>query len=188
MNPTVQITVKDTTIPDAVRDECRHRATELGSHSARLTSCRVVVSTPHRRHRTGNGHEVTVTLSVPGGEIVGSHTDEAVDIAVREAFDAAHRRLDEHVERIGTRGTPPSLHGRVVRVRPDEGYAFLETPDGVEYFAHANDVRGDFSALQPGVEVHFLPEDPPGDEPGKDPIARSVHVAHTHGELPHYGE
>jgi ribosome-associated translation inhibitor RaiA len=53
------------------------------------------------RHRhKGRRFVVRIDLKVPGGEIVADHQhDEDPDIALREAFHAARRMLEDHVRR-----------------------------------------------------------------------------------------
>ena len=38
----------------------------LEATDARITSCRVMVELPHRRHRTGNAYHVRIDLRLPG--------------------------------------------------------------------------------------------------------------------------
>jgi cold shock CspA family protein len=48
----------------------------------------------------------------------------------------------------------------VSKLFPDEGYGFLETPDGREVYFHRNSVLGaDFDRLSIGTEVRFAEEE-----------------------------
>ena len=67
----------------------------------RLTSCHVVVELG-RKHVPGVGaFHARIDLSLPGGVIAinrepqDQHRHEDVSIAVRDAFDAAHRQIEE---------------------------------------------------------------------------------------------
>ena len=53
------------------------------------------------RHHTGHSYRVRITLRVPDDEIsVGQHhLDEDIHRAVRGAFDAADRQLEDYVRR-----------------------------------------------------------------------------------------
>src|SRR5689334_7296194 len=85
------------------------RITMLEHHYPRITSCRVTVERPHHRHAKGHHWHVKVVVAVPGDEIVitrerdagDRHTDPAA--AVRDAFDAARRRLEDHGRRVDGR-------------------------------------------------------------------------------------
>jgi ribosomal subunit interface protein len=98
----------------AVEDRVRERSAQLERFHDRITSCRVVVQAPHQHHQKGGLYEVRVDLHVPGAEIVinheGSqeHAHEDVYVAVRDAFDAAERKLEDHVRRHDHRKKVPS--------------------------------------------------------------------------------
>jgi ribosome-associated translation inhibitor RaiA len=73
---------------------------------ARIVRCEVFVETPHRHHRHGRQFSVHVRLTIPNNELVVSH-DPGVDgahrdpcVAVRDAFVAARRQLEDHVARM----------------------------------------------------------------------------------------
>jgi cold shock CspA family protein len=52
-----------------------------------------------------------------------------------------------------------SRHGKVTRLFVDEGYGFIEMPDGRElYFSRDNVVHPAFDELRPGTEVQFIEE------------------------------
>jgi ribosome-associated translation inhibitor RaiA len=71
---------------------------------SQLTRCHVVVEAPHEHHRQGKLFHVSIDLTVPGGELLvtrghnhQSHAHEDVYVAIRDAFDAAKRRLEDFV-------------------------------------------------------------------------------------------
>jgi len=67
----------------------------------------------------------------------------------------------------------PQARARVARLHPDDGYGFLETPDGREIYFHCNSVvGGEFEQFQVGDEVRFAEE--LGD---RGPQASTVHPA-----------
>jgi ribosome-associated translation inhibitor RaiA len=90
---------------DALEARCREEIDKLQRYHERITSCRVVIGLPHRRHHKGNPFSIRIHVGVPGGEIEvsrepaeqRSHEDPV--IAVRDAFDAARRRLQDFVRR-----------------------------------------------------------------------------------------
>jgi ribosomal subunit interface protein len=91
---------------EAVESRIRSKTEKLGRLEQRITSCRVVVEAPHHHQTQGNLYDVRIDIHVPGGEILvnreGGKQDPAhsdVYVAIRDAFDAAVRRLAEHRER-----------------------------------------------------------------------------------------
>lgn len=167
----------------AIEAAIREKAAKLEEFYDRITSARVVVETPHRRHRQGKLFHVRIDLRVPNREIVVSrepaehHAFEDVYVAIRDAFDAAKRQLEDHVrEATGrTKAHETMPHGRVARLDVEKGFGFIETPDGREVYFHRNSVVGaDFARLSAGDEVRFAEE---AGEQG--PQASTVHLAGT---------
>ena len=81
----------------------REETTRLTRVCNRILFCRVVIDVPHRRHQHGNRYRVRITLTVPGFELVGgndpgggSHDNEDVQAAVRDAFHAVRRQISAH--------------------------------------------------------------------------------------------
>lgn len=157
---------------------------KLERYHDRITACRVVIEAPHRHQSKGKLFEVRVHLSVPGGDIaVGhgsdqNHAHEDPYVAVRQAFDAVRRQLEDRVRKqrgkVKAHEVPP--HGRVVRLFGDDGYGFIESSDGREIYFHRNSVVGDkFASLEIGSEVRFSEE--MGDE---GPQASTVHIVGKH--------
>jgi ribosomal subunit interface protein len=102
----LEISYKNMEKSDAVESRIREKAEKKFERFAgRITSCRVVVEAPHKHQTHGNCYDVRIDLHVPGEELVvtrdGSkdpaHTD--VYVAIRDAFDAATRQLDDHARR-----------------------------------------------------------------------------------------
>jgi ribosomal subunit interface protein len=88
---------------DAVEERIRERAARLERFHDRITSCNVFVEVPHRHHQKGQLYEVHIHVRVPGDEIVvrrdGAHGHEDVYVAVRDAFAAMERQLEDFVRR-----------------------------------------------------------------------------------------
>jgi ribosomal subunit interface protein len=106
MVPEVQITFRGMESSPSAETQVRHKVEELQQFSDRISACRVTLETAHRRHRQGNVYQVRVDLAVPGGTIVVNrepgedHAHEDLYVAIRDAFDAARRRLQDHVKRL----------------------------------------------------------------------------------------
>ena len=165
MQQPLQITFRHTPSLPAVEARVRQRAEELDRFFERIVSCRVVVECRHPRQRQGNLFHVGVDLKVPGREIVvgrdpaASRGHEDIYVAIRDAFDAAHRLLEDHTRQV--RGdvklhAVPD-HGRIVRLLAEKNCGFILAADGNELYFHRNSVaNGGFDKLAVGDEVRFV--------------------------------
>lgn len=158
----VQVTIRHASVSDAARELIEKKAAELDSFYDRITSCRVVVEAPHRHSHKGILYNIRIDLTVPGAELViKREPNEDLYVAIRDAFDAAGRRLEEHARRLrgDVKTHEAAPRGRVTRLFPGEGYGFLETPEGREVYFHRNAVlNGGFDRLEVGTEVRFAEE------------------------------
>jgi ribosomal subunit interface protein len=158
----LQITFREVPHSDAIEAHIRDRAGKLESFYEKITSCRVVVGMIQKHRHQGKLYNIRVDVTVPQGEfVINRDRAEDVYVAIRDAFDAARRRLEDYGRR--QRGEVKAhelpLHGKVVRLFPEEGYGFIETPDGKEIYFHRYAVtHPDFDQLTEGTEVTFLEE------------------------------
>lgn len=177
----LEIHFHNTAKSDAVEAAIRERAAKLEKFADRIVSCRVTVDAPHKHHRQGKLFRVSVDVHIPGGHIVVSrdpaehHAHEDVYVAIRDAFDATRRQLQDRlrVERgkVKLHEGPP--HGKIVAIIRDQNFGRIATPDGREVYFHRNSViNADFDELRTGTAVWFNEE--PGDQ---GPQATTVHVA-----------
>jgi cold shock CspA family protein len=152
---------------ETTENRIREKAAKLDRFYNHILSCRVVVEVPHRHHEHGNLYQVRIDLTVPGEEIVVNrepalHTDyRNLDIALRDAFDAAKRQLEGYVRR--RRGLVKAHealpHARVSKLVPEEDYGFLRTLEGRDVYFHRQSVLHDgFDRLEVGTEVTFVEE------------------------------
>lgn len=74
MNHPLQITFRHMDTSPAVETRVRQEVEALERVYGRITSCRVVVEEPHRRHQRGNHFHINIDLHVPGSHIVVNHT------------------------------------------------------------------------------------------------------------------
>lgn len=151
---------------DALRARIEREAKKLERFSDRITACRVAVIGRSGRRRHGDLYRVNIRLTLPGRDDIvvdqnpdEDHAHEDAYVAVRDAFEAVRRRLQDHERRfdgrVKSRAAPP--HGRVARLFPEEGYGFIESSDGLEVYFHRNAVVNDgFGRLKPGAEVRFV--------------------------------
>jgi ribosome-associated translation inhibitor RaiA len=106
MKITPQITFKNTPESPALVEAVLNRVDHLERMFPRVLACRVLIETPHHRHHKGNIFQIRISLSVPGKEIVVNrepgknlaHTD--VYVAIRDAFNAADRRLKNYAREL----------------------------------------------------------------------------------------
>jgi len=157
-----QITFRDMPRSEAVEAEILRRVSKLDDFCDRIMSCRVTVETPAAHKRQGKLFSVHVDLKVPGEEIASTRRQEHEDVyvAIRDAFDAVRRRLEDYMRkrRGETKQHELPLHGRVARLFTD-GYGFIEGTDGTEYyFDRASVTHPEFDGLAVGDRVDFLGE------------------------------
>jgi ribosome-associated translation inhibitor RaiA/cold shock CspA family protein len=155
----LQVAFRDMDRSEAVEADIRRHADKLETLCDRIMSCRVTVEAPARHKHQGKLYAVHIDLKVPGDEITSTrhHEHEDVHVAVRDAFDAVKRRLEDYVRR--TRGQvkqhEPLTYGRVARLF--ETYGFIEDADGNEYYFDRACVEPPgFDALALGEAVEFL--------------------------------
>jgi ribosomal subunit interface protein len=147
----------------AIEARIREKAAALERFSERITGCRVTVEKDHRHHRQGNLFRVRVEIDAPGKELTVTHTGprdhahEDVQVAIRDAFNAAVRQLEDHVRKRGrkVKAHEVPLHGTVRMVDREGGFGFVETAEGEVYFHRNSVVEGDFGAIEPGSQVRL---------------------------------
>jgi ribosomal subunit interface protein len=163
MQNALQVTFRDMPASEALETRIRQKAEKLEKFHPNITNCRVTVEESHRHHTQGRHFGVKVEVHVPGGQPVVATLkhDEDVYVALRDAFGSVRRRLEEGLRE--TRGnvkvheTPQ--HGKVARVFPEEGFGFIQTDDGREfYFSRENVVHPRFEDLGSGAAVQFIEE------------------------------
>lgn len=147
---------------DALEDAVRRRAEHLERFAADIMSCRVVVDLLQKHRHQGQPYGVRIDLTVPGHELVVDRVEnEDVYVALRDAFDEMKRQLQDLVRqrRGDQKQHPRELHGKVVRLNDAEGFGFIRTPDGEEYyFGRDNLASGRFEELVEGTAVQFIAE------------------------------
>lgn len=156
----LQISLHGVEHSDALYNAIREKAEKLDHYYDRVMSCRVVLELAGRHKRHGKQFAVRIDMKVPGGEIVITRQhDEELQIALRDAFDAARRKLEDYAR--GQRGDvkqhPAELTGRILRLDATQGVGFIATADGNEYyFSRDNVVTPPFEHLAVGTMVHFI--------------------------------
>jgi ribosome-associated translation inhibitor RaiA len=82
--------------------DIRARAARLDQMDRHIVGCRVTVELENHTHKTGQIPQVHIQIDVPGKAISVNHRHDhggEVQTAVREAFDAATKQLQEYTAR-----------------------------------------------------------------------------------------
>jgi ribosomal subunit interface protein len=162
MKQPLQITFHGMQPSDAVEDAVRRKCEHLERFATDIMSCRVVVDLQEQRQRQGRPFGVRIELTLPGRDLVVNRVrNEDVYVALRDAFDDMKRQLEDTVRqrRGDEKEHARELHGEVARLNDEEGFGFIRTPDGEEYyFGRDNLASGRFEQLKPGVPVQFIAE------------------------------
>jgi cold shock CspA family protein/ribosome-associated translation inhibitor RaiA len=167
MQRPLQISFRGLKASESIESSVREHAERLEQFGT-IMSCRVIVEAQHRRHRKGRIYHVRIDLTVPGREIVVSrdpaehHAHEDVYVAIRDAFDATRRQLEDYVREIrqDVKHHEPAHQTGSVRAIFSEGrYGFITSEDGREIYFHENSVLdGGFGILSVGSRVRFVEE------------------------------
>ena len=180
MQSNLQITFRDMPPSEALEARIREKAAKFEQFHHHITSCRVTVEESARHQSQGRQFGVRIEVHVPGRDAIVSrlHHHEDPYVALRDAFGAARRRLEESARQdrgeVKVHVTPQ--HGKVARVMSDEGFGFIETHDGRElYFSRENVVYPLFEDLGAGADVQFFEE-----AAGEGSQARRVSVGKHH--------
>jgi cold shock CspA family protein len=102
------------------------------------------------------GHHEIVVNADPGDEPEHLYPN----VAVRDAFRKARRRLQDVIRRMegAVKEHEPPRTGRIARFLAGTEGGFIETDDGDEVYFHGNSVIGGFGRLKVGDRVRFAEE------------------------------
>lgn len=180
----LQITFRHMEHSDVLEAKIREKAKKLEQFAEHIMSCRVTVDLEHKHHHQGKLYGVKIDITVPGTEIIADrhpdkhHAHEDFYVALRDAFDAARRQLEDYVrkQRGKVKEHEIAPHGKIKELFPHDNYGLIETSDGREIYFHRNSILDeDFDNLAKGDSVHF------NEEMGEHgPQASTVHVEGKH--------
>jgi ribosomal subunit interface protein len=163
----LQITFRGIPHSDAVEAKIREKVSKLDRFHSHIMSCRVAVESEHHHHHQGNQYHIRIDITTPRKELVISreHHDkkayEDIYVAIRDAFNAATRQLEDYarVQRGNVKTHDLQSTGSILRLLPEKDYGFIEAEDGHEVYFHRNAVTGGgFDALRVGNEIRFIEE------------------------------
>lgn len=175
-----QITFRNLPASEAVEQDILDKIDDLDKYHDKITSCRVVIESPHHHHHKGYLYQVRIDLRLPGIELVvnteseKNHAHEDVYVAVRDAFDAMKRQLKKyiHKRRHDVKAHEGLPTGQISNLFNGDGYGFITALDGRNIYFHRNSVIDfDFNKLEVGQSVQFVEE--MGE---KGPQASTVHI------------
>lgn len=104
----LQIAFRNMKPSEEIETLVRDRATKLNTFADHIMGCRVVVEPKGKHRRHGNLYDVRIDVTVPGEVILATRLPDdcpeyrEIQVAVRDAFDAVDRQLEDYVRR--TRG------------------------------------------------------------------------------------
>lgn len=167
MKVPVQIVFRNMRKSNSVEQAVLKRVERLESFCDCITRCRVTIELPHRHHRQGNLFQVGIEISLPGKQISINRENEKnaeykdFEVALRDAFDSARRKLEDYmrIRRREVKSHEAPVQAHISELFPENGYGFLETPDGEQIYFHANSlVNEQFNRLQIGRKVALVQE------------------------------
>jgi ribosomal subunit interface protein len=176
----LHITFRRVDSSPALEARIQQLAGRLERFSDQIMHCHVTVEAPHQHQQQGKLYEVRIDITVPDREIAirrthpANHSHEDPYVALRDAFRAARRRLQDYERRRyrQVKRHEEMPHGRVCELVPGEDYGRIEASDGRLVYFHRNSVLGKpFGTLAIGDPVRFAEES--GD---RGPQASTVHV------------
>jgi len=188
MQVPLQVTFRNMAPSESLEATIRERAEKLDSFCDNVISCQVVVEAPRKHQQKGGLYHVRIDIRLTGESIQVNrepdlhHAHVDVYVAIRDAFKAARRQLQEYVSRLKGHIKPHAEgpHGRISKLFPEQDYGRIATSDGGDIYFHRNSVlNADFDSLKIGTEVRFV------DQAGTEgPQASSVRII---GKHPHSG-
>ena len=162
----VQITFHHLDHSPFVEAAIRRKIDKLENFFPRITSLKVMIEPSNLKHKQGNLYHIRIDMTVPGKNIVVKrnpdlhHAHEDIYVAIRDAFLAARRQLEDYVRvqyQQKTKTHSPLTHAKVSRLFPNEDCGFLLTSDDREIYFHRNSVLGGaFDLIRLGEEVRFI--------------------------------
>jgi len=166
MQTPLQIAFEGVGHSETIEAWIREEAKKLDHMDEHITSARVVVAKPTKRHYAGAPYQIRIHLTVPGGADINVNHDPGIGkrhddmkVAIHDAFRAAHRQLEDMLRKrqghVKTHEGSP--RGVIKSLLQDHG--FIAAGDEREVYFHRNSVAaGGFDGLSVGERVSFSEE------------------------------
>lgn len=156
----VKIVIRDMPNSPALEDHVRHKVEKLSQFYHGINSIHVAIEVPQKHKRQGKLFRVRIDMTVPGRElVVNRKLDQDVYVAIRDAFAALLRQLESYarIRRGDVKNHESANFGYVSKMFPDEGYGFIQSIDGDEfYFSMTNVSYPSYDQLFIGDMVQFI--------------------------------
>lgn len=186
MQTPVQIDFRSMDATPEIGEMLSHHLDALERRFGRITSGRLVLTGPGKRHQTGGLYDIHVQLALPDGKTVAVgrtiDRDERysnLHFAINDAFKRARRQLQDQVRRLQKqvkRHEAAQPLGAVARIDPSGEFGFIATADDQEIYFHKNSVIGAMSEFEAGARVSYVERE--GD---RGPQASTVKLLRKHG-------
>jgi predicted phosphoribosyltransferase/cold shock CspA family protein/ribosome-associated translation inhibitor RaiA len=183
-NIPIQLTFRGMPRSLSLETNIRERSRALTKFFDRIVAVRVVVEAKHRHHEKGRLFHIRVEIEVPGDNVIVEHEShdrhehEDPYVAVRDAFKAASRCLEDHARKLRAdvkTHAPVSCYGHVVHVSPPRDFGFIRMPGGKDVYFHRNSlVNATLESINLGDRLRFTLHEMSGVE---GPHASGVQVA-----------
>ena len=180
----LQINFRNLDTSEAVEAKVREKVNHLGRFYPGIKSCHVAIEQLHRHHHQGNHFHVRIDVKVAGHELVAgrepdeNHAYSDLYVALRDAFDAMRRQLEDLVrhQQGHVKHHEERPHGHITEISADKTFGRIESVDGRWLYFHRNSLIGeDLDKLQVGTPVYYVED--LGDE---GPQASSVYPVGKH--------
>ncbi len=122
----LQITFRHMPNSQALETRIRQLADRLERFSPQIMRCHVIIEPPSHHQHQGALHDIHIVITLPDGEIAirrarpADHAHEDVYVAVRDAFLAARRKLEdyERKRRLDVKSHGEPARGRIMAMPP----------------------------------------------------------------------
>lgn len=173
METPFKLDLRNVVLPVSIERRIDRKVAKMDRLFDGIIGCHLTLSRPGAQPHKAGRFDVRLEITVPGKAIIVNRPQsENLAVAIREAFDAGIRQVEEYARmrrnNVKHHAEPP--RGRIIRIFPEDGYGFIDDGLGREIYFHRNSVLGPgFEALEVGAQVRFAEE-----EGNEGPQARSV--------------
>lgn len=127
MPSSLEITFHGLERSEAVEERIREKFKRIETHFDRITHARVVIEAPQRRTPLPKFFHVSIDFAIPGHkDIIVKHEPDAdkahtdVMLALRDAFAAAQRQVDDFTDRLDKQARHEKVRRRPANGRDEE--------------------------------------------------------------------
>ena len=95
----LDVVYRDIDTSPALTQTINQKYEKLTKITDAIVHSRVILDTPHKHKGKGRMFRASIELNLKGNPLMVSHADESVHVALRDAFDAAARKLKSTVDK-----------------------------------------------------------------------------------------